>query len=139
MNSKKRLGQALLMKCMRGNQMACTRWKKNLKMEEQQQHKKMKRKGFSRVGKVSIDSASLIISDPSYVLHQKKMARDLGRNYQNFVARTQSHNSGLGHQLKHNLGHDGLGVIVYSGGDGTANVYVKADRYGGTKEARIIF
>lgn len=88
---------------------------------------------------VSMDTASLLISDPSYVLHKKQMDRDFGRNYEHFVEHILDGNHKYGRQLKHNKGHAGLGVVVFSGGDGTVNVYVKPDGYGSITEARIMF
>jgi hypothetical protein len=41
---------------------------------------------------------------------------------------------GHGHQVKKDLG-----ILLFTSGDGLANVYVKSDRNGLLKEARIIF
>jgi hypothetical protein len=120
--------------CMRtGNERACARWKMRQQQEQNIKKKKLAHKGLVRVGQVNMDTASLLISDPSYVLHRNPLPRAFGRNYQNFVRDTTT---GKKHGRQLNAG---LGVIVFSGGDGTADVYVKPDRYGGITEARIIF
>ena len=121
----------------RGNKQACARMQFRDQREEEAQRRKMIRRGYVLVGKVSMDTASLLISDPAYVVHQKPLARNFGRNYQNFVKHTP--NDGHGRQLRHNRGHAGLGVVVYAGGDGHADVYVKPTAHGTISEARIVF
>lgn len=123
-------------KCLQGNRGQCEHM---TRQHWNNVHRKMVRKGLIRVGKVTMDTAALLITDPSYVLHQKKLSSGFGRNYQDFVSRTFTGNRTHGHHLKHNGGHDGLGVVLFSGGDGTAAVYVKPDGYGGLEEARILF
>lgn len=105
--------------------------------------KSLLKRGFRRVGIAGVDTASILIGDPSYFIHSRTKWRELRSSWEAFChyrfSRTRHEAGSDTHmQLRYDHGHAGLGVILGLGGDGTAHVYVR-ERGGVAVEARIFF
>jgi hypothetical protein len=112
----------------------------------QAEYKALLEAGWVDVGIAGVDSASLWIGDPSYIIH--KAPKDVGKDLRDFFEREHQRQSAFPEgvaQWKHDIGHDGLGVSVATGvGDGVYTVLVKygeAGRGFGVRiqEVRVIF
>ena len=110
------------------------------KRQEVRQEAVLRRQGFRKAGVVGMDTASILLSDPSYVLHRNKYDPAFGRNWEDYIRKTTEpgHAAKGSKQLRYPMGHAGLGVVLFSGGDGEARVFTKHTG-GALKEARILF
>jgi len=89
-----------------------------------------------QIGVVGVDSGTLWLSDPAYVLHKDKPPKDIGKDWDDLVKTFE----GGYHQYKYDKGHDGLGVSVSTGyGDGTYPVYVDQDENKRIKSVTVEF
>ena len=85
---------------------------------------------WKKVGEISVDAGVVWLGDPCYILHRntphRQPPKDIGANWARFVE-SYFHRSYCGCvSFKHDLGHEGLGVVVSSGnGDGVYDVEVK--------------
>ena len=99
-----------------------------------------KEQKWEKVGKVGVDSGTIYIGDPCYVLHRDKVAKlpkDLGKNWMEFCDRLGNDQTT---QFKYDLGHTGLGVALQSGyGDGCYDVEVQRTDEGRVKAVRVVF
>lgn len=85
------------------------------------------------IGYISVDAGICWIGDPCYILHKGKesepLPKAIGKDWYEFVGKC--YNSGQFTEcvnseatiFKFDLGHDGLGVCVQTGGDGCYPVY----------------
>jgi hypothetical protein len=79
---------------------------------------------WTLVGHIGVDAGLCWIGDPCYILHRDKLPETLGKNWDQFCDTLESYP--LAKSFNHDLGHEGLGVVVSTGyGDGTYPVYVK--------------
>ena len=133
------MGHSDVYKCLaKQDKAACKRHDARTKAGEKRKENSLKRNGFVQAGVIGMDTASILLSDPGYVLHQKHNG-DFGSNYDDFIMKASPNNFARGSkQLKYPLGHAGLGVVLYTGGDGDAKVFTK-HRGGVLVEARIVF
>jgi hypothetical protein len=87
-----------------------------------------------KVGVIGVDAGLCWIGDPCYILHksEKEKPEAIGTDWPDFVNRLYGNNlcgessCVVGKQMKYDLGHSGLGVVVSTGyGDGLYPVYAE--------------
>ena len=89
-----------------------------------------------QIGVVGVDSGTLWLGDPSYILHQDKPPKAFGKNYAEFTDKLK----GGYQQHKFDKGHDGLGVTFSTGfGDGTYPVHAEIDENNRIKSITVEF
>ena len=105
---------------------------------------------WEKVAKVAVDSGTLWIGDPCYVLHCESPPPDLGADYQEFVDRTFKREAqpspGVAQFRRHPdedgyaAGWDFLGCTVSTGyGDGVYDVEVQRNAEGRIMALRVVF
>ena len=101
--------------------------------------KKIKTNKWKKVGVMSVDSGSCLVGDPCYFVGKKETWHDFHDTLDE-GGYFEKHSV----QLKHELGHDGRGVVVSSGfGDGNYEVFIKTEKIEGwgerVKELKVVF
>lgn len=61
------------------------------------------------LGTINVDSGSVWIGDPSYILHEEKLPSSLGESWDEFVGICLEESI---KSFKHDAGHEGLGVCT---------------------------
>ena len=99
---------------------------------------------WSHIARAGVDSGMLWVGDPCYVLHRTPDADDehlrypgdLGRDWSGFCEKLD----GVPHKsFAFDLGHEGLGVCLWSpGGDGLFDVEGRFDEDGTLLELRVV-
>jgi hypothetical protein len=107
--------------------------------------------GWKKVGVVAVDSGTIWLGDPCYVLHREPTPPDLGKDWQDFSRRTfereeKAGTPGVAQFQRHHSeegycqGWEALGVTVSTGyGDGVYPVEVRRSEDGRIAEVRIVF
>ncbi len=81
-----------------------------------------------KIGLIGVDAGLCWIGDPCYVLHQERLPKALGKNWEDFCKKLSD---GPSTQFGYDLGHPGLGVCVSTGfGDGRYPVFADIDEHG---------
>jgi hypothetical protein len=90
------------------------------------------------VGTIGVDSGLCWLGDPGYILHREEgLPKPLGRSWDDFCSSI----SEVDHKdFGHELGHEGLGVVVNTGyGDGFYGVEARFTEEGRIAEVRVVF
>lgn len=83
------------------------------------------------IGKISVDSGTIWLGDPCYVLHGKK-PNSIGENWSDLCDIIYEDNqSQLPKSFNHDMGFEGLGVMCHTKwGDGLYQVYMVGENDG---------
>lgn len=97
---------------------------------------------WEHVGNISVDAGLVMVGDPCYHAAEER-PEAFGEDWQEFVDKNCRDKNFYenGHlQLNHDMGHEGLGVLVSSGyGDGVYPVFVKKDEDGTVTALKVEF
>ena len=86
------------------------------------------------IGHISVDSGTVWVGDPCYIIHTEKLPKTLGKDWLDLCRITDDRSDNTRHlpmSFNHDNGHNGLGVMSYTKiGDGYYPVYMIGDNDG---------
>ena len=93
---------------------------------------------WTRIGAVGLDSGTILVVDPCYVLHKQELPDVFGTSWEDFV---RSNIVGSHGEWPESKALDGdMGVVIHSPhGDGVFPVWGRIDEHGRVMEIRILF
>tara|TARA_Y100000031_G_scaffold104658_1_gene115114 strand:- start:61 stop:369 length:309 start_codon:yes stop_codon:yes gene_type:complete len=87
----------------------------------------MKMKDKKIIGYIGVDSGTIWVGDPCYIIHKDKLPKSLGTDWFDLCGKTDE----LPKSFNYELGHEGLGVMSWTKyGDGQYPVYMIGDNDG---------
>ena len=86
-----------------------------------------KKKDKKLIGHIGVDSGTVWVGDPCYIIHKENLPKTLGEDCDDFYGKSKE----LPKSFNYELGHEGLGVMSWTKhGDGSYPVYMIGDNDG---------